>query len=77
MRQHKELAEGEMIPGETQDFGVEKLAGAQDRVRAGRADGVVLKDHERAAAPAPRSRGGRMGVAPLPDHGPHRVGKGR
>ncbi|MBB2205605.1 hypothetical protein [Gluconacetobacter takamatsuzukensis] len=73
MRQHKELAEGETIPGETQDFGVEKLAGIQNR----KTDGGILKDHERAAAPAPRPRGGRMGVAPLPDHGPHRVGKGR
>lgn len=77
MRQHKELAEGEMIPGEAQDFGVGKLTGAPGRGACGKADGGILKDHERAAAPAPRPRGGRMAAAPLPDHGPHRVGKGR
>ncbi|MBB2171813.1 hypothetical protein [Gluconacetobacter asukensis] len=77
MRQHKELAEGEMIPGEAEDFGVGKLTGAPKRGASGKMDGGMLKDHERAAAPASRPRGGRMGVAPLPDHGPHSMGKGR
>ncbi|MBB2159252.1 hypothetical protein ACLRDC_10600 [Gluconacetobacter sacchari] len=73
MRQHKELAEGEMIPGEARDFGVETLARVQNRT----ADGGMLKDHERAAAPAPRPRGGRMAPPPPPDHGPHRARTGR
>lgn len=74
MRQHKELAEGETIPGEAENFGVGSLTGAPKRGASAKADGDILKDHERAAAPASRPRGGKMGVAPLPDHGPHRAG---